>query len=173
MGVPDTYRVIVVTKSGESWVSEPLTHHALQCSSKVNWAEKTLTAPPIWVGYVLQFLATCVPTLVIEALILLLYGYKWKTSWKPFLSVNLVTQGALALHFSATLVRHGFGFWYLFLFVPAEVAIAVAEALLYRRFLTEQGKGLAVAYGLTSNAVSAVLGFFLAEPVWRFVVSIS
>ncbi len=50
---------------------------------------------------------------------------------------------------------------------------AVAEALLYRRFLTERGKACAVAYGLTANAASAVLGFFLAEPVWRFVVSIS
>ena len=27
VGVPDTYRVIVVTKSGESWVSEPITRH--------------------------------------------------------------------------------------------------------------------------------------------------
>lgn len=173
VGVPDTYRVIVVTKSGESWVSEPLTHHALQCSAKVDWANKTLSAPPIWVGYVMQFLATCMPTLVIEALILLLYGYKWKTSWKPFLAVNLVTQGALALYFSVNIVQHGFSFWYLFLFIPAEVVVAVAEALLYRRFLTSQGKANALAYGLTANAASAVLGFILAEPVWRFVVSIS
>ncbi len=173
VGVPDTYRVIVVTKSGESWVSEPLTRHALQCSATVDWAKKTLTAPPAWVGYVLQFLATCVPTLVIEALILLLYGYKWETSWKPFLAVNLVTQGALGLYFSVNIVPHGIGFWYLLLFFPAEVAVAIAEALVYRRYLTSQGKANAVFYGLTANAVSAVLGFILAEPVWRFVVSIS
>lgn len=173
VGVPDTYRVIVVTKSGESWVSEPLTRHALQCSAKVDWAEKTLSAPPVWVGYVLQFLATCVPTLVIEALILLLYGYKWKTSWKPFLAVNLVTQGALALYFSVNIVQHGMSFWFLFLFIPAEIVVAITEALLYRRFLTGQSKSIAVFYGLSANAVSAVLGFFLAEPIWRFVVSIS
>jgi len=173
VGVPDTYRVIVVTKSGESWVSEPITRHALQCSAKVDWAKKAISVAPTWVGYVLQFLSTCVPTLVIEALILLLYGYKWKTSWKPFLTVNLVTQGALALYYSVTIVRHGMSFWFLFLFVPAEVVVAVAEALLYRRFLTGQSKTRAVVYGLTANAASAVIGFFLAEPVWQFVVSIS
>jgi len=173
MGVPETFRVIVVTKSGESWVSEPLTRHALQCSAKVDWAEKTLSTPPVWVGYMLQFLATCVPTLVIEALVLLLFGYKWKTSWKPFLAVNFVTQGALALYFSVNIVRHGMSFWFLFLFIPAEVVVAIAEALLYRRFLTSQGKANAVFYGLSANAVSAVLGFILAEPVWQFVVSIS
>ncbi|MET0018115.1 hypothetical protein [Oscillibacter sp.] len=173
VGVPDTYRVIVVTKSGESWVSEPITRHALQCSAKVDWAKKTISVAPTWVGYMLQFLATCVPTLVIEALVLLLYGYKWKTSWKPFLTVNLVTQGALSLYYSVTIVRHGMSFWFLFLFVPAEVVVAVAEALLYRRFLTGQSKTRAVVYGLTANAASAVIGFFLAEPVWQFVVSIS
>lgn len=172
-GVPETYRVIVVTKNGESWISSRLTRHALQCSATVDWAEKTLSAPPVWMGYVLQFLATCVPTLVIEGLILLLFGYKWRTSWKPFLAVNLVTQGALAIYFSAKIVQHGFSFWYFFLFIPAEVVVAAAEALLYRRFLTSQSKTCAVSYGLTANAASAVLGFFLAEPVWRFVVSIS
>ncbi|BAL01847.1 hypothetical protein OBV_46480 [Oscillibacter valericigenes Sjm18-20] len=171
VGVPETYRVIVVTKSGETWVSEPLTRHALQCSAKVDWAEKTISTPPVWMEYVLQFFATCVPTLVIEGLILLLFGYKWRTSWKPFLTINLVTQGALALYYSVNIVQHGFNFWLLFLFVPSEIVIAVAEALLYRRFLTGRGKARAVVYGLTANAASAILGLFLAGPVWQFVVS--
>lgn len=173
IGVPDTYRVIVATESGESWVSPPMTRHALQCSATVDWAEKTISTPPAWAGYVLQFLACCLPTLAIEGLLLLLFGYRWKTSWKPFLAVNLVTQGALALYFSVTIVRHGISFWYPLLFIPAEAVIAVAEALLYRRFLTGCGRGRAVAYGLTANAASAALGLFLAEPMWRFVVSIS
>lgn len=173
VGVPDTYRVIIVTKGGESWVSEPLTRHALQCSAQLDWAEKTLSAPPVWVGYVLQFLSTCVPTLVIEALILLLYGYKWNTSWKPFLAVNLVTQGAFSLFFSVTAMSQGIGFLFLFLFIPAEVVIAITESLLYRRFLIGRGTSTAVAYGLTANAASAILGVFLADPLWRFVVSIS
>ena len=95
----------------------------------------------------------------------------------------LITQGAHALYFSVNIVQHGVSFWYLFLFIlvysysflfiPAEGVVAVAEALLSRRFLTGQSKTCAVVYGLTANAASAVLGFFLAEPVWQFVASIS
>ncbi|MPM24693.1 hypothetical protein SDC9_71177 [bioreactor metagenome] len=53
VGVPDTYRVIVVTKSGESWVSEPLTRHALQCSAltsqgKANAILGFILAEPVW-----------------------------------------------------------------------------------------------------------------------------
>lgn len=173
MGVPETYRVILVTKSGERWVSEPMTRHALQGSATVDWAEKTVSAPPAWMGYVLQFFATFVPTILIEGLLLLLFGYRWRDAWKPFLAVNLVTQGALALFFTLSVLGHGPNFWYLFLFVPAELVIAVAEAGLYRRFLPEHGKARATAYGLTANAASAMLGLFLAEPVWRLLVSIS
>ena len=173
VGVPETYRVILVTEIGESWVSEPMTRRFLQCSATVDWAEKTFSAPPVWVGFVLQFLAACVPTLVFEGLALLLFGYRRRSSWKAFLAVNLVTQGALALFFTVAVVRHGLNFWYLSLLLLAELAITVSETGLYRRFLTEHGKARATAYGLTANAASAILGFFLAEPVWRFVVSIS
>lgn len=39
--------------------------------------------------------------------------------------------------------------------------------------LTGYSKGRAVAYAITANLASAVLGYYLAEPVWRLVVSIS
>jgi len=102
-----------------------------------------------------------------------MYGYKWNTSWKPFFAVNLVTQGAFSLFFSVTAMSQGIGFLFLFLFIPAEVVIAITESLLYRRFLIGRGTSTAVAYGLTANAASAILGVFLADPLWRFVVSIS
>ena len=31
----------------------------------------------------------------------------------------------------------------------------------------------ATAYAVTANLTSAILGYFIMEPVWRFVVSIS
>ena len=40
-GVPDTYRIILVTKSGESWVSDTLHRATLQSSATVDWAKRT------------------------------------------------------------------------------------------------------------------------------------
>ena len=57
-------------------------------------------------------------------------------------------------------------------FVPAAIAIALAEILLYRRYLTGRSKRRATAYGLTANICSALLGWYLMEPIWRFMVSI-
>ena len=44
------------------------------------------------------------------------------------------------------------------------------EIILSRRFLQEPSNGRAVTYAVTANLASAILGFFLAEPVWTFMV---
>lgn len=172
MGVPSTYRIIIATESGETWVSEVCTRSALQSSVTVDWTDKAVTVPPAWAGYVLQFLATFLPTLLVEGVLLLLFGYSWRKNRKVFLCVNLITQGALALYFSIQAVRQGVAYWYFFLFVPAEVVIALAEAGIYGRRLTGQSKVRAIAYGLTANLCSALLGYYIMGPVWRFVVTI-
>lgn len=173
VGVPDTYRILIVTKSGETWVSDVLERKVLQSSVTVDWAAKTAEAPPAWAGYVLQFLATLLPTLVIEGALLLVFRFEWRKNWRQFLLVNLATQGALAVFMSFHIVRNGLGWWFLILCVPLELVIALAEAGLYRKLLVGQSKARAFGYGIAANAASAVLGWFLAAPVWRWIVSIS
>ena len=173
VGVPETYRVLMVTRSGEVWTSGALHRRALQSSVTVDWAAKTAAAPPVWRGYVLQFLATLLPTLLIEGLLLLAFRFSWRQNWRVFLLVNLATQGALAVFMSVNVIRDGVGWWFLILLVPVELVIAFLEAGLYRKWLKGRSKGRAFAYGLAANAASALLGWFLAVPVWQWLVSIS
>lgn len=173
VGVPETYRVLMVTRSGEVWTSGALHRRALQSSVTVDWAAKTAAAPPVWRGYVLQFLATLLPTLLIEGLLLLAFRFSWRQNWRVFLLVNLATQGALAVFMSVNVIRDGVGWWFLILLVPVELVIAFLEAGLYRKWLKGRSKGRAFAYGLAANAASALLGWFLAVPVWQWIVSIS
>lgn len=173
-GVPETYRLLVATQSGEVWISDAYTREVLQSSATVDWADKTVTIPPARIGYVLQFLATFVPTLLIEGLLLALFGFgRQKRNWLCFLAVNFITQGALALVMAFNAMTHGVTGWSLLPFVMLEVVITLGEALLYARLLKGQSEGWAAAYGLAANICSAVLGLYLAEPVWRFIVSIS
>lgn len=179
VGVPSTYRIILVTESGKVWVSDILNRRVLQSSVTVNWSDDTsavtVSVPSTIPGYLLQFVATLVPTLLIEGIILLLFQYSWKQNWKAFLFVNLITQGLLAIASSVYAIQSGPNmFSYLIFFLPAELFILIAEAYLYAGcgFLTGHSKGRAAAYAITANLASAVLGYYLAEPVWRLVVSI-
>ena len=173
VGVPRVYRILIVTRSGEVWMSETLRREVLQSSVTVDWAAKTVAAPPLWVGYALQFMSTLLPTLLFEGLILLLFRYEWRKNWKVFLAVNLVTQTALSVFLSVTSLRNGVNAMFLLLFIPAEVVIAGVEAGVYSRFLQGYSRKRAVLYGLTANAVSAVIGWDILEPVWKWIVRIS
>ena len=179
-GVPSTYRIILVTESGKVWISDTLERKVLQSSVTVHWSDDTehttVTVPSTVTGYLLQFLATLVPTLLIEGILLLLFQYSWKQNWKAFLLVNLVTQGVLAAASSVLNLQNGAALWNYFLFLlPMEAVVLLIELYLYagRGLLSGHSKGRAALYAVTANFASAFLGYYLAEPVWNFVVSIS
>jgi len=87
--------------------------------------------------------------------------------------VNFLTQGALALYCSITFVQQGFNLMMLAPFVMIECLITLAELILYRRCFPEFSLKRIFSYTISANALSAAAGWFLAEPVWRLVVSIS
>ena len=173
VGVPDTYRILIVTKIGESWVSDVLHRATLQSSATVDWAARTASAPSAGVAYALQFLCTLLPTLLIEGALLFAFGYRSRRSLLVFLLVNLVTQGGFALYLAVTVLNHGVSGWSLLFYFPAEVVITVVESLLYRRLLTERSWERAVGYAIVANVCSATVGALLIDPLWRFIVSIS
>lgn len=173
VGVPDTYRILIVTESGESWVSDTLRRATLQCSATVDWAARTASAPSAAAAYALQFLCTLLPTLLIEGLLLFAFGYRSRRSRRVFLLVNLVTQGAFAVYLVVTVLNHGVSGWSLLFYIPIEIVITVVELLLYRRLLTEKSRRRAALYAVAANLCSATVGLLLIDPLWRFIVSIS
>ena len=170
-GVPWTYRVLMVTKSGETFLSEVQTRRMLQSSVTVYWAAKSLSAAPLWVGYALELLSTLVPTLLLEGALLALLGLWNRRNLMVFLAANAATQLAMFLLLGTTALKEGVGFGYYLLFIPLELVILLAETVAYRRLFTETSKRRATVYGISANLCSAVLGWFLAEPVWKFIVS--
>ena len=170
-GVPWTYRVLMVTESGEVFLSEVQTRRMLQSSVTVYWAAKSLSAAPLWVGYALELLSTLVPTLLLEGLLLALLGLWNRRNLLVFLAANVVTQLAMFLILGTTALKEGVGFGYYLLFIPLELVILLAETFAYRRFFTGTSKRRAAVYGISANLCSAVLGWFLAEPVWKLIVS--
>lgn len=126
---------------------------------------------PTRIGYILQFLSTFMPTILIEGVLLMLFGYgKRKRNWLWFLVVNFITQGGLAWFTAVSTMRYGpLGS----AFIIAECVIAVVEGCLYIYLFKDHSNLRAFVYGITANTCSALLGLTLAEPIWRFLVSIS
>lgn len=173
LGVPDTYRIIIAVPDGEPWVSGVLERTVLQSSVTVDYETKAVTVPPVWTAYAVQLLTTLTTTLVMEGIVLALWGFgRQKRNWLVFLLVNLVTQGGLAIWTAHTFLRHGFGGWSALSLLPAELVIFPVEMIAYALLLRGQPRSRAAAYSFLANLFSAVLGFFTLEPVWRFIQSI-
>ena len=172
VGVPQTYRILMVTQSGEVFLSDVLQRDTLQSIVTVDWAAKTVEPQPVYRGYVLQFLATFVPTLVIEFLVLLLFGFSLRENWKTVLLVNFLTQGLLHGCFSFFALQSGVSWFYFLLFFPAEALVTLIESCVYARTLRGRSKRRAVLYAICANVCSAALGYVLAEPVWHLAASL-
>lgn len=170
-GVPERYRVMVVTKSGAVRISEPRTRRILRSSVTYDYESGALSAPPAALAYTVQFLSTLLPTLAIEGALLPVFGFSWRRNWKPFLLVNLATQAALSLVCGVSAVRDGVSYFYFFLFLPTELVILIAESLLYRRLLVGHSRSRAGAYGIVANFASATAGLFTAVPVFQWISS--
>lgn len=94
-------------------------------------------------------------TLLIEGLVLFLFGYRERHSWILFLLVNLLTQGLLNVLFAGAR-----GYWQIF-YVAAEALIFAAEAIAFSALLKERGKKRALLCALAANAASLALGALL------------
>ena len=109
---------------------------------------------------ILQFLFTCVLTLLIEGLILVLFKFSLKQNWKPFLIINVSTQILLSLIVSYSTVKLGVIMAMLAYFI-FEIVIFVAEALLFAKFIKGHTKLRRVICSLVSNAVSFGVGLLI------------
>jgi len=157
IGVPKTYRIIIVTESGKVTVSDVITRKSMFSTAYFDYGTETLSEANLTDTYLLQFLLTCLPTLFIEGIILLFFGFKLKTNWKPFFIVNILTQIALTAVVSFAFIRIGPSAAIL-IQIPIELIIMFAEAFAYRNYLVGQSKDRAFIYGITANAVSMLYG---------------
>lgn len=171
--VPRVFRILIVTKSGESWASEPMERKIMNSTVKVDWAKKTAVMPPMQVLYVLQFLSTLLPTLVIEGLIFFAFRFPGRRNRLVFLLVNLVTQGALSVILCMNVVPGGVKYIELtmLMLIPIELLIALVEALTYMKLLRGQPKHKAFAYGIAANVASYAVGLFTVGPLYTGIVA--
>ncbi|MEA1959688.1 MAG: hypothetical protein U9N81_00040 [Bacillota bacterium] len=170
VGLPDTYRIVIVTESGNVAVSDTYTRQALQSSITFDYETGQAVVPNIWISYLIQFITTCIPTLLIEGMILLLFGFKFKENFKIFLLVNIFTQIFLTATLGAALIKGGTLSAYFTQF-PVEIIILVTEAMIYYKFLIGKSPKRRFVYGIAANLASWAIGFFLLSYQYKLLVS--
>ena len=161
IGLPETFRVAVAT---EGWARASKTVYTRRFTDHIiyDWESNTVRpVTPAPLHFLLQLLATLIPTLLIEALVLWLFRFREGNTWAVFLAVNLVTQAGLHLACGTVLVTLGYHplFYGLGLILP-ELIIWAVECAAFALLLKEHSAKRRVGGVLCANLASFVLGFF-------------
>lgn len=107
--------------------------------------------------YALIVAIRLISTLLLEGLVFLMFRYFEGRSWLAFLIINLITQAGVNI----TLYGADIDSYIMFGYILVEVVVFIAEAIAFPLVLRENGKGRAVVYALTANAVSLIVGGLL------------
>lgn len=173
-GLPGEFKLVAAT-ADEAKLSELFIRDRFYTNAVYDWEANTLTyvtpTPLFWGA---QLASTLIPTLIVEGLILYLFGYRAKRSWAVFLIVNVVTQIGLHLALSGSAPMYAMSEHWLFytLLLFFEVVVWVIEAIAYAILLREQeySQWRAVGYAFAANIASYLAGYIpllLVSPFLR------
>ncbi len=171
-GLPDTYRIIIVTESGKVHVSEEFTRKAMQSSISYDYRSGTAEIPPLWQQYILQFLYTFLMTLLLEGALLLLFRFSLRKEGGIFLLVNLVTQTAMTVLVGHAMIHGGTVHAILRLLI-CEPFIMAAESAAYAFLFRTHSRGRRIACGICSNLVSWIAGLLSCNMLYSLIVRIA
>lgn len=99
-------------------------------------------------------------TLIIEAYVFMLYGFKNKRSWMMFLAINLITQTAINIKISLTLESFFNSYYFLNYIVP-EFYVFITEICMFNVLVKEKNFKRRTIYVLAANFTSLFFGGLL------------
>lgn len=98
-------------------------------------------------------------TLLIEGFIFYALGFRWKQSWRIFLVINMITQGALNLWLSTFNLDSGYGVF--LALVLAEILILIVETITFLMGINEKNKMILLIHVIIANGLSFIVGGYL------------
>ena len=154
------FRIAVSGPDGAQATYEPFTRTVFYTHLTYDWETNSITRDTSPAGfYGVQFLSTLVPTLIIEGVLLWLFGFRARRDWLVFLAVNLVTQAGLHLWIAADLISIGDSALQYLVLLVAEVPILLVELITYVFLLKEYSGLRRAAYAACANIASYAVGY--------------
>lgn len=160
MGVPEYFKIIIVKPGNTLSISEEIHRNTFQYKMIYDYDTGKISHQNIAISYLAQFLMTCIPTLIIEGIILILFRFSIRSNWKAFLGINLATQILLTATLGTILLKQGIFAGYL-AFIPLEIIILAFEAIMFSKLLNQHKVKRRVMYAVIANITSAIAGWLI------------
>ena len=112
------------------------------------------------------FVSRVIITLAVELLIALAFLFRTKREWLVIIATNILTQIALGIFATISVVRGGRDMQFFVTLAFLEIGVAIIEAVVYILFLRKasgkkRGLWVYVVYALVANAASYFVGLWI------------
>ncbi len=98
-------------------------------------------------------------TLIIEAIVFFLFGYRRKRSWLVFLIINLLTQGVLNIWLAGS--TNPLDSYIIFSLIRGEMLVFIVEMIGFLIFVNEHHGLRTILYVMAANLLSLFVGGYL------------
>ncbi len=123
----------------------------------LNLKNRTLTRGKLLSRSILLISTRLALTLIIEAIIFYLFGFRSKSHWAAFLIINVITQGILNIWINGLVPIESY---LIFSLVFAEVLVFIAEIYAFL-FIIKEHRLRTVLYVITANLMSLIAGGYM------------
>ena len=166
--LPDTFKIIVVTQSGKVVISEVIQRDIFMMAVRFDVDTGETIRPTLWKQVVFQLVSTFVPTLIVEGILLLLFGLWSRRNGKVMLLANVITQVVLTLTMGLALIYGGL-LSGMIVFLLMEGVVILMEAILYGKFFDKTRRlRRRIAYAILANFASFITGFLVISETYTF-----
>jgi hypothetical protein len=170
--LPDAFKIIVVTESGKTVISEVITRDAFMMNLRFDLDSNTILRPELWKQLIFQFGSTLIPTLLVELFLLVLFGLWSRRNFKVSVIANVLTQLLLSATMGLVLIQAGL-LAGIVVYLLMEGVVMLIEALIYWKAFDKKHKtGRKILYAITANFVSFIVGFAVISQTYLFLLQL-
>lgn len=159
--IPNEFKIIVMQESGEITVSEVIERKAFNSQIRFDVKSGIAKERSVVDQTLSMFIRTFIITVLIEGIVLWLFGFRSKHNMKILLKVNAYTQMGLTLVIAYSMYLMGI-LLALLAFAICEIVIFIVEARMFSKQLEGHTRRRRIVFALCANTASLLLGTFIA-----------
>lgn len=157
--LPDKLKIAILDSNNKIAVSDEIAIKALKTTITYDYKNNNITYKSKMSSFK-DIIRTCIVTLLIEGIILLLFRFSIKKNIKSFILVNVLTQVLLYVVLNLVVYKYNFTS-FIPTFITMEGIILIIESLLFSKYLKEHTIKRKIAFSVVANIFSCLSGFVI------------
>lgn len=163
--LPDKFKIAILDRDNKITVSDEITLETFKTTITYDYKNNSINNENR-ISSFKDIMKTCIVTLIIEGIVLLLFRFSIKKNIKPFILINVLTQVLLYVVLNLVVYKYNVTS-FIPTFITMEGIILIIESILFLKHLKEHTIKRRIAFSVVANILSCLSGFVIYVFIYR------